>query len=47
MTCERRLGGYEDGLVCTGSGEGHTHTYEASAGPDHEGGHRHADMEES
>ena len=41
--CERRLGGFEDGLRCTDeSGGAHTHRYEASAGPDNDNGHRHA-----
>jgi hypothetical protein len=28
--CDRRLFGLSGGLCCTGSGEGHTHTYESA-----------------
>ena len=44
--CERRMWGEADGLRCVDeSGGEHTHRYEASAGPDNDSGHRHADQE--
>lgn len=30
--CERRLFGLDDGLVCSGDGEGHEHTYRGTSG---------------